>query len=316
MSKTIQIILIFLLLPILLIGLPLMALGSATQSQNEKTLETVLYYQDLSSCSSEAMRSALSIVVDEFKQMDSSANEDTDLVYAKVTYLYLYLKSGSRPFNSERLPDYLACFTTGSLSSDLDSFSQSFNYSLSDSDRVSIDSLNDQAQKLLNEKMNDAWLIGVIGEERIQSSLLSEPPEFPFSSPIAGDWTKKVTSEFGTRDPITLSDGTVTSAYHTGLDLGESYGKDIYAISDGTVIVVREDKTGLGLYCVIDHGGGIFSAYGHTSAITVTEGENVIKGQKIGEVGSSGWSTGTHLHLEIIRDHEAVNPRKYLKLNE
>ena len=316
MSKTIKIILFLLLLPIILIGLPLMALGSASQSQNEKTLETVLYYQDLSSCSSEAMRSALSAVVDELKQMDQTAGEDTDLIYAKVTYLYLYLKSGSRPFSNESLPDYLACFTTGSLSSDLDSFSRSFNYSLSDSDRVSIDSLNDQAQKLLNEKMNDAWLIGVIGEERIQSSLLSDPPELPFSSPIEGDWTKKVTSEFGTRDPITLSDGTVTSAYHTGLDLGEVYGKDIYAISDGTVIVVREDKTGLGLYCVIDHGGGIFSAYGHTSAIVVNEGDQVIRGQKIGEVGSSGWSTGTHLHLEIISDHEAVNPRKYLKLNE
>lgn len=132
-------------------------------------------------------------------------------------------------------------------------------------------------------------------------------------SPFEDDWKTKVTSEFGHRDEIKLPDGTVTSSIHTGLDMGAAKGTAIVAINDGEVVYVRNHQKGLGLHLVIDHGGGKLSIYGHTSKILVKEGDKVKSGQKIAEVGSTGYSTGNHLHLEIWENGKCQNPRNYLK---
>lgn len=132
-------------------------------------------------------------------------------------------------------------------------------------------------------------------------------------SPFADGWQAKVTSEFGSRSPITLPDGTVTDSVHTGMDMGAPGGTPILAVNDGTVVYVRNHSIGLGLHLAIDHGGGILSVYGHTSRIIVKEGDEIKKGQKIAEVGTTGYSTGNHLHLEIWEDGKAQNPRNYLK---
>lgn len=134
-----------------------------------------------------------------------------------------------------------------------------------------------------------------------------------FSSPFEDDWRKYVTSEFGARTPIILPDGTNTGDYHTGIDLANSLGTPLLSIGNGKVVAVRHTNIGLGLYVVIDHGGGIFSVYGHMSRIYVKENQLVKSGDKIGEVGSTGYSTGPHLHLEIIEDRNYVNPRKHLR---
>lgn len=132
-------------------------------------------------------------------------------------------------------------------------------------------------------------------------------------SPFDDGWEDKITSEFGSRSPITLPDGTVTSKEHTGMDFGAMRGTPILSINDGTVVYVRNHSIGLGLHLVVDHGGGILSVYGHTSRIIVKEGDEVKKGQKIAEVGATGYSTGNHLHLEIWENEQPKDPRNYLK---
>ena len=132
-------------------------------------------------------------------------------------------------------------------------------------------------------------------------------------SPFSDGWQAKVTSEFGSRSPITLPDGTVTDEAHTGMDMGAAGGTPILAVNDGTVVYVRNHSIGLGLHLAIDHGDGILSVYGHTSRIIVKEGDKIRKGQKIAEVGTTGYSTGNHLHLEIWEDGKAQNPRNYLE---
>lgn len=134
-----------------------------------------------------------------------------------------------------------------------------------------------------------------------------------FGSPFEDDWRDDVTSEFGPRDPITFPDGTKTGDMHRGIDFGKPLGTPISSVADGKVVAVQYTDVGLGFFVVIDHGGGIFTVYGHNSRILVAQGNDVKKGQIIAEVGSTGASTGAHLHFEVIVNKQHVNPRVYLK---
>jgi murein DD-endopeptidase MepM/ murein hydrolase activator NlpD len=98
---------------------------------------------------------------------------------------------------------------------------------------------------------------------------------------------------------------------HEGIDLGAAYGTPIAAAAAGTVIYAGW-LGGYGNLTVIDHGGGLATAYGHQSSIAVSVGEQVAQGQTIGYVGSTGHSTGPHLHFEVRVDGQAVDPLGYL----
>jgi murein DD-endopeptidase MepM/ murein hydrolase activator NlpD len=107
--------------------------------------------------------------------------------------------------------------------------------------------------------------------------------------------------------------------FHTGMDISGSgvYGKDIVAANTGTVAVVNTkfvSGQGYGIYLIIDHGGNMSTLYGHCSNIVVSVGQRVERGQKIAEVGSTGWSTGPHLHFEVRVDGAGghTDPEPYL----
>lgn len=127
-------------------------------------------------------------------------------------------------------------------------------------------------------------------------------------SPLGSGWRSMVTSEFGGRtDPITGE-----WAGHTGLDLGAPKGTAIRAARGGTVESVSYGSTGYGYHLTIDHGGGLVTLYGHCSQILVREGQKVKAGDIIAKVGSTGKSTGNHLHFEVRVSGTAKNPRNYL----
>lgn len=98
---------------------------------------------------------------------------------------------------------------------------------------------------------------------------------------------------------------------HTGVDIQAAKGTTIVAANSGTVIVAGKSSS-YGNYVVIDHGGGRATLYAHMSKITTSAGKSVERGQKIGEVGSTGLSTGNHLHFECINDGVKVDPLPYL----
>ena len=102
---------------------------------------------------------------------------------------------------------------------------------------------------------------------------------------------------------------------HTGADLGGAYGDDIYAAASGTVTMSRYNS-GYGYMVRIDHGEGIETYYGHASKLLVKQGEEVEKGQVIALVGSSGISTGPHLHFEIRIDDVPVDPLPFINGGE
>lgn len=116
-----------------------------------------------------------------------------------------------------------------------------------------------------------------------------------------------ITSSYGTRThPIT---GKVKT--HTGLDIGAAHGTDIYAAADGTVLISGWNTGGYGNYVVIDHGGGLTTLYAHCSSLVVSAGQRVSKGQVIAKCGSTGMSTGPHLHFEVLKNGAHTNPMPY-----
>lgn len=117
--------------------------------------------------------------------------------------------------------------------------------------------------------------------------------------PVVG----RITSNFGARRHPVLG----YTRMHSGVDFGASYGSPIYAVGDAQVNYSGWHG-GHGNYVKLDHGGGFATAYAHMSRIAVSSGSQVRTGQVIGYVGSTGLSTGPHLHYELYRNGAAVNP--------
>ena len=99
---------------------------------------------------------------------------------------------------------------------------------------------------------------------------------------------------------------------HTGIDIGCPAGRDILAAADGKVIKTVEQRTGYGYYVMIDHGGGIVTLYAHCSKILVKTGDRVMRGDTIALVGSTGMSTGPHIHFEVRVNGNYKNPLDYV----
>ena len=95
-----------------------------------------------------------------------------------------------------------------------------------------------------------------------------------------------------------------------GEDIPAGYGAQILAAASGTVVTAGW-VSGYGNYTVIDHGGGLMTAYGHQSSFAVSVGDVVTQGQVIGYVGSTGNSTGPHLHFEVYVNGSTVDPKSY-----
>lgn len=98
---------------------------------------------------------------------------------------------------------------------------------------------------------------------------------------------------------------------HTGIDIDGDYSSPIYAARDGVVEYVSYQRYGYGYHVIVNHGGGVKTLYSHASKIFVQRGQTVKRGQTIAIVGSTGRSTGTHLHFEIIINGRKVNPLGY-----
>ncbi len=129
-----------------------------------------------------------------------------------------------------------------------------------------------------------------------------------FCSPIGENWRSVVTSEFGNRrDPFTGE-----RRGHTGMDLAVPTGTSVRAALPGTVTVSTYNQGGYGYYVMIDHGNGLSTLYGHNSQLLARVGQTVEAGDVIALSGSTGRSTGPHLHFEVRINGERTNPRSYL----
>lgn len=123
--------------------------------------------------------------------------------------------------------------------------------------------------------------------------------------PIKKGW---ISSFFGKRkDPFTGK-----HAFHSGIDMAGKRGSSIVAAADG-IVTWSGKRWAYGQMVEIDHGKGIVTRYGHNEGLTVKVGDHVNRGQLIAKMGSSGRSTGPHLHFEVRKNGKAVNPLKYIR---
>ncbi len=117
----------------------------------------------------------------------------------------------------------------------------------------------------------------------------------------------RITSEYGPRNSPTAG----ASSNHKGIDIGASYGADIVAAADGRVVTASYSSSG-GNYVMIDHGNGLYTVYMHASSLCVSSGQAVSAGDVVAKVGSTGISTGNHLHFGVSLNGSYVSPWNYL----
>jgi len=138
--------------------------------------------------------------------------------------------------------------------------------------------------------------------DSLQDGVISVPSDKPVK-------TAAFTSGYGVRsDPF-----RGVAAMHAGIDLSGPHGTPIYATADGVVANAGWNSGGYGNLIKVDHGRGIETRYGHLSAILVRPGDRVTRGQVIARMGSTGRSTGNHLHYEVRIEGRAVNPIPFMK---
>ncbi len=126
----------------------------------------------------------------------------------------------------------------------------------------------------------------------------------PAIQPVNNKDLKRMASGFGYRtDPIYK-----TTKFHAGMDFASPIGTEIYATGDGTVLRADADASGYGNHVRINHGFGYLTLYGHMSKINVRPGQRVHRGDVIGFVGNTGKSVGPHLHYEVHKNGQPINP--------
>ena len=129
--------------------------------------------------------------------------------------------------------------------------------------------------------------------------------DFDYCTPVSG----ALSSGFGYRDhPIEGEE-----RFHYGVDLAANTGTEVDCFADGTVTAVGESSS-YGKYCMVAHEGGYSTLYAHCSRITASSGSAVRRGEKIAEVGETGFATGPHLHFELQKDGVYLNPIYYVSV--
>jgi murein DD-endopeptidase MepM/ murein hydrolase activator NlpD len=159
---------------------------------------------------------------------------------------------------------------------------------------------NMENQSKIQQKSYEKLIVMAKNKSKMLASI-------PAIQPVSNKNLRRIASGFGYRiDPIYR-----TRKMHKGLDFSAPTGTKIYATGDGVIKKVKRARWGYGTHLVIDHGYGYTTLYGHMSRASVKKGQRVKRGQQIGLVGSTGKSTGPHLHYEVAKNGVQVNPIGY-----
>ncbi len=173
--------------------------------------------------------------------------------------------------------------------------------------------LEAQEQDLIERSYQQAW-----NQAQVGTGLAVLTHELPLATTIAGltlSWPMtgfRITQPFGPTSFVLEPPLGAYPHFHTGVDMAAPLGTPVMAAADGVVVAVGHTSVGYGNFVIIAHGGGIATLYGHLLATQVLVGDHVVRGHQIGLEGSTGYSTGPHLHFELRINDQVVDPMPYL----
>ncbi|OLN31360.1 M23 family metallopeptidase [Desulfosporosinus metallidurans] len=332
--KVIGAIIAALLTPVILMVVVILSLLSATASHNNAAIDLTFHGGAISSQMPADYADYIRNMRDSFSELDTAiGNISTELesgsldsTRVKAIFYALFFGADSPSRDSDDYRAFADCFvryeirsneatgTSSKVAIPLTSLPEIYSNLESTLGRTITSEDKANASEIYNRILYGDIPTEGDGLQNWVNTITANPAEVPFIggdfiSPLGSSWRSMVTSEFGYRsDPI----HPTAENFHSGIDLGAPKGTDIHAANGGTVLFVRYKTTGYGYHLAIDHGGGIVTLYGHCSKILVTEGQAVRQGEVIAQVGSTGKSTGNHLHFEVIVDGTPQNPRSYL----
>ncbi|WP_110955325.1 murein hydrolase activator EnvC family protein [Anaerosinus massiliensis] len=187
--------------------------------------------------------------------------------------------------------------------------------------RKLVEASKEKKEKVLDQAVNDRDTAERAYQELLEASKQVEQMIRQSRYPISGGqgsgkstgsmiWPidGPITSEYGWRTHPIFG----TSKYHSGIDIGGDYGMPVHA-ADGGVVIYAGWISGYGNAVIIDHGNSVSSLYGHNESLAVSEGQSVSQGQVIAYCGSTGYSTGPHVHFEVRENGSPVSPYNYLR---
>ncbi len=228
----------------------------------------------------------------------------------QMDYIQQYLNEEGLSYEplKDEILDHLCCLTETSMQSG-NTFHKAVQQSFSHFKKEEIKTIQKQiiyssTRKFRIMKVTSFLTLGfLLTFSTLYWGILQDPPTI---SPLKGEF--KITSGFGNRmHPIKKK-----PKMHKGVDFKAPMGTEVVATSDGIVEKVVSNTSGYGKHIVIKHDEHFKTLYAQLSRMDVKKGDHVKKGQVIGAVGSSGFSTGPHLHYEVIKDGEHQNPELYL----
>lgn len=232
----------------------------------------------------------------------------------KTQYLYitndLKAKGLSKGFRTELL-DHICCMVEEQLSKNK-TFAESYSQALKTFGDVGFEELKQTSPIVKKQRRTfiSQILTSGVAASIFMMVLGVDAQEPPTISPL--DHYKRITSNFGERyNPLKKKQD-----FHRGIDFSAEVGTPVQSTASGTVKSTTNSPGGYGLHLEIQHGDGFVTKYAHLSEIKVKEGEMVTLGQVIGLSGNTGWSTAPHLHYEVIKDGEYVDPKNYFLAQE
>lgn len=322
--KGIGIVIGTLCVPIILIVMAVFTIQSAFAEHNNEAVDAVFNNKSAGIFTPNEYKKHIKEMQKAFKKLDNEISEYEDddsldsirikaifyaLFFEKESLFEIEIKDDGEEIEIDKVDfeDFVKCFSSAEKLSEIyTEIEDELDIEISYEDKANASEIYYRVLygKIIPDygEEFDVWLNSITSEEVDYRS------ERKFGAPII-NWEEKVTSEYGKRlDPISKKESV-----HTGIDFGAIKGTEIYATKSGIVKFARYKTTGYGYHTVIEHGDGEVSLYAHCSEILVTEGDEVEKGQLIARVGSTGKSTGNHLHFEIRIDGKTKNPRLYLE---
>jgi len=173
--------------------------------------------------------------------------------------------------------------------------------------------LEAQEQDLIQRSYETAWIQAQVG-----TGVAMVSGALPLGKQISGLTLSWPMAHFTITQPFGPSTVTLEPPlgpyphFHTGVDMAAPLGTPVMAAGNGVVVAVGHTSVGYGNYVIVAHGGGIDTLYGHLLQTTVNSGDRVVRGQLVGLEGSTGFSTGPHLHFELRVSNQVVDPLPYL----